>query len=184
MGAALALEPLAAGESAAAVGAETAATGAGETAAGTRAAGAGKGSTGSTSESLMGMAPTPGKAVGKVKSEFKPGGAFGGSKVLIAEFVACMVLVGVMPLIGQATDAVSWLKKGAAVTGLFFVLSLVASGGPRASKIAAAFGGLCTLALLINSRDVLNGLIALFGAAGGDEEAGPEDIDPGDLLGD
>lgn len=113
-------------------------------------------------------APSP----GKIKEKFKPGG-LGGNRVLVAEFIACMVLVGVQPILGTTTDAAGWLKKGAAVTGLFLVLSLVASGGPRASKISAAFGGLVTLALLINSRDVLNGVIALLGGGGGgdlDEE--------------
>lgn len=116
-------------------------------------------------------APSP----GKIKEKFKPGG-LGGSKVLVAEFIACMVLVGVQPILGQTTEAAAWLKKGAAITGLFLVLSLVASGGPRASKISAAFGGLVTLALLINSRDVLNGVIALLGGDGGSEDIGADDL--------
>ncbi len=119
------------------------------------------------------VAPSP----GKIKGKFKPGG-LGGNKVLVAEIIACMVQVGVQPILGTATEPAPWLKKGAAVTGLFLVLSLVASGGPRASKISAAFGGLVTLALLINSRDVLNGAIGLLGG-GGTSDADIEDADLG-----
>lgn len=111
-------------------------------------------------------APTP----AKVKQKFRPGQSLGGNKVLVAEFIACMVLVGLGPIVGTTTDGASWLKKGAAVTGLFFVLSLVASGGPRSSKIAAAFGGLCTLALLINSHEIFGAIIGLLGGGGGEGE--------------
>jgi hypothetical protein len=137
-----------------------------------RDTGGGKGN-GSLLSGVKKVAPSP----GKVKTKFRPGQSLGGNKVIVAEFIACMVLVGLAPIVGTTTSAGAWLKKGAAVTGLFLVLSLVASGGPRSSKIAAAFGGLCTLALLINSHEIFAAIIGLLGGGGGD--LGEEDIGAG-----
>jgi hypothetical protein len=106
----------------------------------------------------------------------------GGNHVLVAEFVVCMVVVGIGPLLNQVDSPGAWLKKGAAVTGLFFVLSLIASGEVRSSKIAAAFGGLVTLGLLINDRALFARLVEILG--GGDEAPPEEDVSEiGDVLG-
>lgn len=131
-----------------------------------------KGSSGGGSllSGVTAVAPSP----KKVADKFTPGTGLGGNKVLVAEFIACMVLVGLGPIVGTTTDGVAWLKKGAAVTGLFLVLALVATGGPRSSKIAAAFGGLCTLALLINSHEIFGAIIGLLGGGGGEEIEGED----------
>lgn len=126
-----------------------------------KAAGAGK-----PPPAAGGGSPAP-----KLKLPKAGGGLGSGSKVLVAEFIACMVLYGLGPLLGQVDSPGAWLKKGAAVTGLFLVLALIASGGPKAARIAAAFGGLCTLALAINDRELFGAIVNLLGAGGGDIDA-------------
>lgn len=112
------------------------------------------------------------------------GGAFFGQKVIVAEFVACMVLIAITPLVTATVDTVAWLKRGAACSGLFLVLALVGTGGPRASRIAAAFGGLVTLGLLITDRAVFGQIVALLGG-GQAADTDTEDVaDINAVLGD
>lgn len=138
-------------------------------------AGAGK------SRSVLGV-PIPG--ITPDLPDLKPGG-LGGNRVLVAEFVACMVVVGLGPLLNQTDSAAAWLKKGAAVTGVFMVLSLIASGGARASRICAAFGGLVTLGLLVNDRALFTRIVDLLGGAGGADTTEEEDVSEiNEILGD
>lgn len=145
------------------------AEGAGETTAvagGTEAAAATRAGTAGESGGLLAGANPFGSGNGPAP--------IGGNKLLIAEFVAAMVLIGVTPLVGGTFDGASWLKRGAACTGLFLVLALISAGGVRASRIAAAFGGLVLLGLLISERTVFGQITALLGAtadaAGGDAD--------------
>lgn len=104
-------------------------------------------------------------------------GKLGGHKVIVAEFLAAMVLIALTPIVGGAFDATLWLKRSAACSGLFLVLSLIAAGGVRASRIAAAFGGLVLLGLLISERVVFGQITALLGAGADaiDDSADTED---------
>lgn len=109
------------------------------------------------------------------------GTSFGGNRVLVAEFIACMVLIGCAPLVGAVEAPGPWLKKGSAVTGLFLILALVAAPGGRSARIAAAFGGLVTLATLISSRDLFAEVIALMGGAAGGGATGEAEGDTEEL---
>lgn len=176
----------------AALGAEGAAAGEGAAAAGESAGAAESGA------AKTGKAGKPGKAPRSVLGFPVPGfvpdtsdlknvhpAGIGGNRVLVAEFIACMIVVGLGPLLNQTDSAAAWLKKGAAVTGVFAVLSLIASGGARASRICAAFGGLITLGLLINDRALFTRIVDLLGAAGGVDTTDTEDVpDINEVLGD
>jgi hypothetical protein len=98
-------------------------------------------------------------------------------RAVLAEFVACVVLVGASPVLTPRTKAkgsqqvvdttVSFaapLVRLTAVCIVFFVLALMASG-PRSGKIAAAFGGLVLLGTLLNATDMFTAITAAFGPA-------------------
>jgi hypothetical protein len=56
------------------------------------------------------------------------------------------------------------LVRMTAASILFFVLALMANG-PRAGRIAAAFGGLVTVGTALNAGPVWTGLARVFGGA-------------------
>ncbi len=94
-------------------------------------------------------------------------------RIILAEFVACVVIVGATPFMTprakdqspeQAAKALALsapMTRLTAVCVVFFVLALLA-GGARTGKIAAAFGGLVTVGALVNATDMLKGLSAVF----------------------
>ena len=77
-------------------------------------------------------------------------------RMLKAEWVLCMVILALSPLADPEGEegAGDAFKRCAACTGVFFILGLVSTGGPKAAKAAAGFGGLVTVALVLTSRDV------------------------------
>jgi hypothetical protein len=79
---------------------------------------------------------------------------------LLAEFVLCAVIVGLSPATDRHHDdtAADWMARASAVCGLFFLLSVLSSAGGRSARIAAGFGGLVTLTLLVSERDVFTAL--------------------------
>lgn len=86
------------------------------------------------------------------------GSASNAKRLLIAEFILCMVVLAFSPLAKrESTDTpVSFMKRGSAIMGVFFVLGLLTTAGRGAARTAAAFGGLVTLVLLISSRSVFS----------------------------
>lgn len=84
------------------------------------------------------------------------GSGSGARKLVIAEFVLCMVVLAFSPLAKrESTDnPVSFMKRGSAIMGVFFVLGLLTTAGRGAARAAAAFGGIVTLVLLISSRSI------------------------------
>lgn len=74
-------------------------------------------------------------------------------RLLIVEFVVCIVVLGMQPLVSDVGPA-PWMKKGSAVSLLFFILALIGSIGPGSRKVASGFGGLVTVAVLLNERSV------------------------------
>jgi hypothetical protein len=112
-------------------------------------------------------------------------------KYLLAEFCACMVVLGFSPLTGKAPTAGAWMKRGSAIMGVFFVLGLVATAGRGASRAAAGFGALVTLVLLISDRSIFVTLAKKFGKGVGEDSDDdgadwadePENLDPmGDAV--
>lgn len=102
----------------------------------------------------------------RAKRDYKRGQAGGAGasvrRVLVAEFVVCMIILGLSPLASSTdrpVDAKQWMKRGTATCALFLVLGLVSSGSNGMAKISAAFGGLVTLALMVDQRNLF-GIIA------------------------
>lgn len=116
-----------------------------------------------------------------------PGTHTGARRILVAEFVISTLIVGLSPLTDKhKTDPpAAYVKRVTALALLYVGLGLASTGGRGASKIAAAFGGLVTLALLVSARDVFTVIAQRFTEAPETGPAGPPDagegggIDPG-----
>ena len=98
-----------------------------------------------------------------------------GRRVLVAEFVACAVVVAFSPLTDKhkQDSPVALMKRSSAVAVLFFLLALVSTAGRGASRIAAAFGGLVLVVLLVSERDLFAVLAQRFNANPNAGPAGP-----------
>lgn len=96
--------------------------------------------------------------------------------VLVGEFIVCITILALSPLTDKhkTEGPQAFMRRGAATCALFFILALVSSGGRGATKVAAAFGGIVTLSLLVSSRDVFTVLAQKF-ASSKDGPAGPEE---------
>lgn len=99
--------------------------------------------------------------------KFPLSGASGAAhKVVVGEFVVCVVLLGMTPIMtrtvnnGQLYAAEDFVRL-TAVCVLFFVLALFANN-PRSARIAAAFGALVTLGVLYNASQTLTALGNIF----------------------
>lgn len=115
-----------------------------------------------------------GAAVGAVKgahkarkAKQKAKRARGGNprRLLIAEFTVCILLLALSPL-GKAQgeqSARQWMTKGSAMCLLFVVLGLIGMAGAKTQKAMAAFGGLVTIALVIDQRGIFGVLVNALG---------------------
>ena len=92
-------------------------------------------------------------------------------RIVLAEFVIAVVLVGLSPVLtprkgtkpeaaaaGAAVTLAGPLVRLTAVCVVFFVLALMATGA-KAGRVAAAFGALVVLGVLLNATDEI-GLLA------------------------
>lgn len=95
----------------------------------------------------------------------------GARRLLVAEFIVCMVVLAFSPLTGKAPGASAFMKRGSAIMGLFFILGLISTAGRGASRAAAGFGGLVTLVLLISDRSIFTVLAKRFGQGVGEEDS-------------
>lgn len=98
--------------------------------------------------------PTPGKSY---------------HRIVLGEFVVCVVLVFtgsiVTPKVKDGAFVfVHVLVQLTALCGLFFVLALL-GGGEKTGKVAAAFGGLVTLGVLLNSTPAIKEIGKIFAPA-------------------
>ncbi len=118
-----------------------------------------------------------GRSAKKTINAAKRGESGGSRRALIAEFAICILILALSP-VARGEDEVTpkdWIKRGSAMCGLFIVLGLVSSAGPRAARAATAFGGLVTLVLLVDQREVFGVLtqkLKTTGAADADPDAG------------
>lgn len=107
-------------------------------------------------------------------------GSGSAKKLLVAEFILCMVVLGFSPLADknkQGTPA-GFMKRGSAIMGVFFVLGLISTAGRGAARTSAAFGGLVTLVLLISSRSIFTVLATkLAPGVGETDDPDLEDLD-------
>jgi hypothetical protein len=91
--------------------------------------------------------------------------------VILAEFVAAVVLVALTPVASKANpDGLSpyagkdMIKLGA-VTGVYFILALLSTGGPGAGRFAAWAGGFILLVVGLGETAHLASVFDLGGAA-------------------
>jgi hypothetical protein len=97
----------------------------------------------------------------KAKTQAPSGaGRIGGkSKLLLTEFLVCFVILGAGTVVapqGSKDGIPRLMTRGTGLCILFFILSLVSGGGPKAKKGAEALGGLVTVSYLVLSSDALN----------------------------
>jgi hypothetical protein len=117
------------------------------------------------------------------------GGPSGGAhKLVLAEYLAVMMILIATEILGplgegdklpspqdaaKSSVGAGILVRMTAASVLFFVLALMANG-PRAGRIAAAFGGLVTVGTALNAGPVWTGLARVFGGAAGPPPAAGE----------
>lgn len=124
-----------------------------------------------------------GGASGAVSAAREKSGAGGprssAQRLLVAEFVICIVILALSPIAAPAGSVAGkdWMKRGSAMCGLFLVLGLVSAIGPRAGRVAAAFGGIATVTLLVDQRSIFGVLVDKLGSTGTavPDEDGPPD---------
>jgi hypothetical protein len=103
-----------------------------------------------------GIRQTGGQAAGQVQKTWT-----GAPRVMIAEFLFCVVLVAAKPFEKVHADAKfseGTIGQFAAVMILFFVLALFGGISGRTQKIANLFGALVCLGLLFKNTDTLAGV--------------------------
>jgi hypothetical protein len=98
-------------------------------------------------------------------------GGSGAHKLVIAEFILCVVLIGIAPILvrppapdGSGREHVYLANdfvRLSATCLLFFVLALMANQ-PRSAKFAAAFGGLVVLGAAFNANKAFIAVSSLF----------------------
>lgn len=94
----------------------------------------------------------------------------GAHRLVIAEFLLCVVLIGLSPVLvrppgsdGHLYVANDFIRLSA-VCLLFFVLALL-SNQPNTARWAAAFGALVTLGTLFNTSQAITALGSIFTAS-------------------
>ena len=92
-------------------------------------------------------------------------GGSGSQKLLIAEFVICLILLALSPLTKPDVGAKDWMKKGTGIALVFIILGFGGSVGPKSQRAMAQFGALVTVALLINQRALFGVLTSKFGSS-------------------
>lgn len=87
-------------------------------------------------------------------------------RALVAEFLLCIIVLALHPLSNPEgeTNAREWMKRGTAMCGVFILLGMVSSIGPKAGKAAAALGGLLTVVLVVDQRGIFGVLASKLNA--------------------
>ena len=111
----------------------------------------------------------------------------GARRVVVAEFMICMIVIALSPLTDKRKQElpVVHLRRLSAVMAVFLILGLVSAMGRGAGKVAAGFGGLVTVAIVMSDRDLFMKIGDLFGGRTG-KAVGKADKEPaaGDDLAD
>lgn len=105
-----------------------------------------------------------------------PGGGGVAHKLVIAEFAACVIMIGADPVLTRKpADSHLYLANDfirlTAVCGLFFVLALAANT-EKMAKVSAAFGALVTLGILFNAAPAFSAVSTIFTGAAATNKAG------------
>lgn len=90
------------------------------------------------------------KGAGSSSSSWSP------TRALVAEFALCTVILALSPLAAPEgkTSPKDWMKRGSALCGVFMLLGMASSIGPKAGRASVALGGLITVVLLIDQRSM------------------------------
>jgi hypothetical protein len=98
----------------------------------------------------------------------------GGQRLLVGEFVACLVILGLGTLLtppkSTSDGGISrMMVKASGLCGVFLLLGLLSSAGGKSAKAAGALGALITAGYVVSSPDASNiaGWAAAFFAKGG-----------------
>lgn len=96
-------------------------------------------------------------------------GTHGPRRVVLAEFVICMVIASLSPLTdaGKTEGPATMIKRLTALMLLFFGLALMTGAGRGPARAAAAFGGVITLALVVSKRDLMVKVAEIFNRRNG-----------------
>lgn len=87
----------------------------------------------------------------------------GPRKVLVAEFLICMIIAAFSPMTRTDEDTPGRLMKQlTALMLLFFGLGILTSAGRGAARAAAAMGGVVTVVLVISQRNLLVKVAEIF----------------------
>lgn len=92
----------------------------------------------------------------------------GGHKALVAEFMICMTILLLSPMVdkgGNVTTA-KFMKKASATAAVFIILGFIGSAGDTARKAATGLGMLMTLTVLLNERSVFGQLVKAVSGSG------------------
>lgn len=126
---------------------------------------------GSASSSASSKRTSRSRALSIPKFSGLKGGSGAAHKVVIAEFVLCVVLIGIAPILvrppapdGSGREHVYLANDFVRLTAtclLFFVLALLANQ-PRSARFAAAFGGLVVLGAAFNANKAFIAVSSLF----------------------
>jgi hypothetical protein len=142
---------------------------------------AGEGGDVAKSASKKGGAAPAGKKGGRGKKAL--GWAWSDNrKLLTAEFVVCVAVLGVGTLVSPEDskhDVPRAMIKGSALAGIFFLLALVSSGGQKPARVANAIGTLITATYVLTSADVHNiveWIASFFSPASAGEAIGKEGL--------
>lgn len=92
-------------------------------------------------------------------------------RMLIAEFIVCVMILGLSPLAKGSGEMgpVRFMKRGSATCALFIILGLLSSAGRGAARASAMFGALVTLVLLVDQREIFGKLATLLNAEDADD---------------
>jgi len=82
-----------------------------------------------------------------------------GNRALVAEFVICMVVLGLSPVVGENVTVGKFMKKGSATAAVFVILGFISAVGPTSRKVASGLGLLMTATVLLNERSVFGRLV-------------------------
>lgn len=119
-----------------------------------------KGSSKSESGKTKTTSVTPTSSKTKKSTGFKIVSKVGNRKSLLAELVICLVVLLLGSLVRDNEDGrssiVRLMVKGSALLGVFFVLSILSTGGDGAQKASGAIGLLVTMTYMLTSEDINN----------------------------
>lgn len=129
-------------------------------------------------------APAPRDRKGEAKTwgkkQLTTGSAAKYKKMLVAEFLVCILLLGLSPLAKKDGEmsATRFMKRGTATCFFFIILGIISGFGAGAAKSASMFGALVTLVLLVDQREAFGKTAQLLNAPDANPDASTAGVGP------